>query len=296
MASLDRLDWAAELAMETFGVRVGIRTDDEALMTRLQDRLPPQRRRSRAKVVEHLYSIRAGGRARGSRVRRFFLVYNGHSQTARTLDEQIALDAFEGDLRADVATSAASWVFVHAGVVGWKGRAIVIPAPTMHGKSRLVEALVRAGATYYSDEFAVLDRRGLVHPFAKALTPRADDGTPQRIAASELGRTGIRPIPIGWVVATQYQAGEVWQPRRLTSGEGLFALLGNTVRARIAPAYVLKTLARALEGAVALDGPRGDAGSTAGQILNLSDSRRRFDELVESTHSARSLESRERSS
>jgi hypothetical protein len=30
-----------------------------------------------------------------------------------------------------------------------------------------VAELVRAGATYYSDEFAVLDSRGRVHPFPR---------------------------------------------------------------------------------------------------------------------------------
>ena len=33
-------------------------------------------------------------------------------------------------------------------------------------------ALVRAGAEYYSDEFAPLDAGGLVHPFAKPLSIR----------------------------------------------------------------------------------------------------------------------------
>ncbi len=32
----------------------------------------------------------------------------------------------------------------------------------MTGKTTLVKAMVEAGATYYSDEFAVLDKEGLV--------------------------------------------------------------------------------------------------------------------------------------
>ena len=59
-------------------------------------------------------------------------------------------------------------VFVHAGVVGWKGHAIVIPGRSRSGKTTLVAELVKAGAEYYSDEFAVLDAEGRVHPFPEA--------------------------------------------------------------------------------------------------------------------------------
>ena len=45
-----------------------------------------------------------------------------------------------------------------------------LPGHSFSGKSTLVAALVRAGAVYYSDEFAVLDPDGFVHPYAKALS------------------------------------------------------------------------------------------------------------------------------
>jgi uridine kinase len=41
---------------------------------------------------------------------------------------------------------------------------IAIPGRSFSGKTSLVTALVRAGAVYYSDEFAVIDRDGLVRP------------------------------------------------------------------------------------------------------------------------------------
>jgi len=76
-----------------------------------------------------------------------------------------------------IALWARRRVFVHAGVVAWQGRAVLIPGRTLSGKSWLVRALVRAGAEYYSDEFAVLDARGRVHPYP--LPPREADGRPQ---------------------------------------------------------------------------------------------------------------------
>ena len=71
-----------------------------------------------------------------------------------------------------IAEVARNRVFVHAGVVGWKGRAIVIPGRSYSGKSTLVSELIRAGAAYYSDEYAVFDSRGRVYPFAKPLEMR----------------------------------------------------------------------------------------------------------------------------
>jgi hypothetical protein len=66
-----------------------------------------------------------------------------------------------------VAENARRWIFVHAGVVAWRGQAIVIPGATQSGKTSLVAALVRAGAEYFSDEYAVFDARGRVHPLPR---------------------------------------------------------------------------------------------------------------------------------
>ena len=66
------------------------------------------------------------------------------------LDEVIR--ALQTDLQLFVATEALSRLFVHAGVVGWRGRAILVPGTSFSGKTTLVAAMVQAGASYYSDE------------------------------------------------------------------------------------------------------------------------------------------------
>src|ERR1051326_2406202 len=76
MAKIDRLGWAAGLAFESYGVRVGVRTNDPAALERLSSHLPPGWRPARTEVVERLYSLFAPAvvtRARG--VRRFNLLY-----------------------------------------------------------------------------------------------------------------------------------------------------------------------------------------------------------------------------
>ena len=59
-----------------------------------------------------------------------------------------------------------------------------------------MKALLRAGATYYSDEYALLDESGRVHPFARKLSLRQPDGArPLRCTANELGApTGTEPL------------------------------------------------------------------------------------------------------
>src|SRR5260370_20995260 len=97
------------------------------------------------------------------------------------------LDAFESHVQLTVAEYAPRRVFVHAGVVGWKNRAILIPGLSHSGKTTLVDQLIRAGATYYSDEYAVLDERGRVHPYARALGMRSrDSGESKKVRAEEI--------------------------------------------------------------------------------------------------------------
>src|SRR5262245_38101954 len=92
-----------------------------------------------------------------------------HSDTAADV-----IDRLCARIELDLATLARGYIFIHAGVVGWRGAAILIPGMTGSGKSTLVGELVRHGAEYYSDEWAVLDATGRVHPFARPIRLRAD--------------------------------------------------------------------------------------------------------------------------
>jgi hypothetical protein len=265
MAALDRLGWAGGVAFESYGLRIGVRVNREPALERIETVLPPAWRRRRSPVVDHLYSFVAGGGA--GRVRTFSLAYSGSTRIARTLDPDEALDALASSLRLYVAEAARDRVFVHAGVVSWRGAAIVIPGRSCSGKSRLVAALVRGGATYYSDEYAVLDRRGLVHPYPAPLSWRDDGRATRRIAADELGAAAGAAIPVGVVACARYEPGARWQPRALSPGRGMLALLSNTIPARRKPRAVMTALRRAVSRARLWDGSRGEAGETAALLL-----------------------------
>ncbi len=272
MKKIDRLGWAAGIAFVSHGLRIGIRASSPEIMDRLNGLLPPNAKPARGPRVECLYSLIVRGTKVGSNVRRFNILYADAVQLVRTKDTDQVLEALERDLQLHVAERARRRVFVHAGVVGWRGRAIVIPGRTMSGKTTLVRALVKAGATYYSDEFAVLDERGRVHPYPRPMLVRENGGgRPKKILPEALGgTTGVRPLPVGLVVATSYREGARWRPRPLSPGRAVMELLAHTVSARHDPERALATLRSATAEATVIKGARGEAGEVAEALLGRS--------------------------
>jgi hypothetical protein len=83
------------------------------------------------------------------------------------------------------------------------------------------------------------------------------------------GTAGIEPLPVGLVAITQFRRDGSWEPRRLSPGEGVLALLPHTMPARTRPASSLRALTRALSrGAVVLQGARGEARDLAPRLLD----------------------------
>ncbi len=270
MAKLDRLGWADGWAVASYGCRLGVRTNAPALLPRLRALLPPGSRRVRRPTVERLYSLRVSPRP-GAAPRYTLLV--GSLRLAQSADLEEVLEVFESHVQAYVAEHARRHVFVHAGVVGWRGQAIVIPGHSMSGKTTLVAELVLAGATYYSDEYAVIDRAGRVHPFARPLAIRDPATQRQRNwpVAALGGRPGRAPLPAGLVVLTGFAPGVDWAPRAVSPGQGALGLLAHTVAVRHQPGVTLATLRQFVSGATVVEGARGDALPTAAAILALLD-------------------------
>jgi hypothetical protein len=273
--NLDKLAWVDGFGFASHGVRLGVRVSDRALMPMLEERLPQGAKSCAARVVDRYFSVILGGRKEGTRIRNYNLLYVDHALFARSFRLDEALAGFESAVRLSVAELARGRIFVHAGVVGWKSRAILVPGKTFTGKTSLVAELVRAGATYYSDEFAVLDAQGRVYPFPKPLSIRANGSGAQRDLAPEDigGRVGIKPLPVGLVVLSEYKAGARWRPRALSPGLGALALLSHTVPARRAPERALATLERVVAQARVLKGRRGEAAATAPLVLAAVESR-----------------------
>jgi len=268
MAKIDRLGWAAGTCFASYGVRFGVRVNQPEVLKRLPQHLPPGWKPSPSSQVDRLYSLLVGRPQ--ARVRRYNLLYSGVARRARTMDLDELFETFESDLRFQVAAAARRKIFVHAGVVAWRGRAIVLPGRSFSGKTTLVAELLRAGATYYSDEFAVLDERGRVHPFPKLLSVREEGGAIRKCSPEAMGSfTGAKPLPVAVIALSHYRARARWRPSRLSAGQGLLALLASTVPVRRRPEASLGVLQRVVSQAIILKGKRGEAAEVAPALLNL---------------------------
>ena len=270
MDRLDRLGWTVGMAVASQGVKVGIRANRADALERIAEQLPDGWKPARSPVVDMMYSISAHDNAPNSRIQHFNLLFAGAQKLARTLDFNELVDAFNRDLPISVAATSTRRLFVRAGVVGWKGRAIIIPGDSGTGKTRLIQALVEAGASYYSDEFAVLDRNGRVHPYAIAVEiKRGDAAGPTRIPVTRMGwAVGKRPLPVGLILLSQYKQRAAFRPASATSGEAVLALLANCFSPLREPDALLSLFAEVAAGATILKGSRGEAAEAVEAILS----------------------------
>jgi hypothetical protein len=269
MQKIDRLVWAEGACFELYGVKIGIRANRHGSIHHLLPFLPPSWRAIKPpKKLDNLYSWLVGGEHRPN-VRNLDLMYSGAGRIVRTSKRDELQDVFERDLRMNVALLSRKFVFIHAGVVGWRGRAIVMPGKSFTGKSTLVEALVRAGAEYLSDEYAVLDSKGFVHPFAKPISIRA----PVTLKQSDIdiaaigGRVSSQPMRVKIILTTRYRMHSKSRFQESSPGQGTLDLVANAVAARFTPHRVVRVTGKVCARAMVLRGTRGEARETAEHLL-----------------------------
>ncbi len=269
MEKIDRLRWEGGIAVEAFGVKLGIRVTHPDALECLRAYLPPQWKLSPSLEVDHLCSMIWAGTPTRRGVRHYHILYSGPGRVSRTMQADGMLQELSSTLDFQVALRSPDWVFVHAGVVAWKDRAILIPGRTHSGKTTLVKALVEAGATYYSDEFAVLDGDGRVHPYPRPLNVRPTAGEKGMPLPSEAigGQVGQAPLEVGWMVDTQYVAGRTWRPKRLPALNAFIRLWDNTVVAKLRPQQVMPVLRQVAQRCQAVHGRRDDAKDVVDWLL-----------------------------
>ncbi len=255
------------IAFESFGARIAIRTT-ESLASDLRPRLPPRARPITGEDFDTVYTVKRIPSPTNSNHATYQLGRDG-----AVVGSPRSLSGVRGELESDmhfqVALFARDFPFIHAGVVRWKGQAVVVPGRTKTGKSSLVMALVNAGGAYFSDEYAVLDHEGRVHAYPKPLSQRRDGGPPRLHPAEALGgEEDAQAVPIGLTVSTRFRAGAAWNPRPIGKAQVMMALFDNTVVARSRPEFAFTVLAKAVEGAGGLEGDRGEAGDMASDLLD----------------------------
>jgi hypothetical protein len=169
---------------------------------------------------------------------------------------------FDGLVRILVAEFTKEVVIVHAGVVGWHGKAIVVPGDSFFGKTTLIAEFIRSGAEYYSDEYAVFDERGMVHPFERPLAMRS--AGPKVVETStdiaEIGgRVGRDPIPVGVLLFTKYIPESKVNYQFLSRGEAVVRIIGQTIPIRRNSEFAIKVLKNAVSSAIIVESSRSEA-------------------------------------
>lgn len=172
-------------------------------------------------------------------------------------------------LHGQAARLTTTALYVHAGVVAFGDRLVLLPGRSGSGKSTLVAAALRRGATYWSDEYAVIDPTGLVHPYPRPLVLRSDGRRPARgpLEPERLGATvGTGTGRAAAVVVTTYEDGATWRPHRVGGASAALPIIDHTVLARRRPAATTAAAAHLARTATVVRGPRGDADIAAAAI------------------------------
>jgi hypothetical protein len=185
-----------------------------------------------------------------------FVVRGGIARRAEFDAMGDAIEGLRQRLHLCVAEHAVDRVFIHAGVAAWGGRALICPGSTFAGKSSLISTLVKSGATYYSDEYAVFDLRGRVHPFPLPIGERLSGGRRRTVV---IANPGSKPLDRYLFLFARYREGRKWHPSELTPAETVLKLLKNAPAMRRNPELVLGVIKKIALTGNAYTGIRGES-------------------------------------
>jgi hypothetical protein len=153
---------------------------------------------------------------------------------------------------------------IHAGVVEVDGRAILLPGTSGSGKTTLVAALVAHGARYLSDEYALLDDRGWVHPYPRPLPPSAIE---RPVSPTAGHRDPVAARQVGCILSLRFVEGGELRWRGVAASEAALILLRNTPHHLGESSALTSRVLRAVAHSRAFEGVRGEAALAAGSIL-----------------------------
>lgn len=250
------------VVFESDGVPVRVTWDGEEIGARIGDVLPPEVTVLSDDVQAETFGLKTDAPG-------VYTYTRDNSPVSSDLDLEFGLMMLQTQIRIFIGINAPGRIFVHAGAVAIDGRAVIFPGRSFAGKTSIVAEFLRAGATYISDEFAVIDADCLVHPYPTRLSVRGAGDDRRDVDAESFGASqATSSLPLGAVVVTSYKPGAEWAPAEMTRGQAALALLDNTVAALERHAEAIAVFKQLTAGPLLLGGERGDAAAVVDDLMS----------------------------
>jgi hypothetical protein len=270
---LEKIEWKSFFAFSAYQVKIGIRSNNPDMLEDFKKRIPKLLPTGFEEIefsrADHIFSI-----IWSNNYRKKHYLYKNEEEISRLSYKEKKLDALESQIRLTVAEFAEEYVFLHAGAVKYKDKAIIIPARSFSGKTTLVAEFARRGLEYYSDEYAVIDKQGYLHPFPKQLSMRGIIDSYQQVDMDVEEFGGVKgdvPINIGLILISKYKKGSRFSPQMVSSGEGIIESIANSVSIRQKPEFVLGVLGKVINQAKVVKTNRSEAEKFVDRFLPFLD-------------------------
>ncbi|MFM8268413.1 MAG: hypothetical protein ACKOA2_10375 [Ilumatobacteraceae bacterium] len=184
-------------------------------------------------------------------------------------DVPASLDRLESDLGLFTAERLDDLVAVHAAVIDIGDDRVVVPGPSMVGKSTLAAAALARGWVVASDEYAlVAAASGAVRGWPRRIRLRSADGA-VRLDAPHLSRALEPKSPALVAVLVHDAECAGLDVRAMSPGETVLEVLANTVCAASRPEFAFGGVVALAETTRAVVGRRGEADGALGALADL---------------------------
>ncbi len=267
---LANIQWKEHVSFTSFGVKITVRFSGEGYSEQIKPFLPPFAELTNPHITtDFLYSVIIPE----SKNQYSFIYRNGEQINKKRTAANILsnLSVYFQTATANFAVNHG--VFLHAGAVAWKNKGIIIPANSYDGKTTLTAEFTKLGATYFSDEYAIINSNGQLLAYPKTLSIRKPDEYDQKeTTVEEIGGKSAELnscVPVKLVLLTKFsKTTKNWKPTQLTQASAVLELMKHTFPLRLFPEIVVKNLHNLTKNAIVLKGNRGEAKDFAQLIIN----------------------------
>ncbi|MGI8639535.1 MAG: hypothetical protein ACR2MG_06235 [Pyrinomonadaceae bacterium] len=263
---IDVIKWRDRFAFECGGIKVGVKINDLNVKSKLKKVLPVASREIDFGEADEILMLVVGEN------RRVNGLYYKYELIHQFDDCNDALLNLIGDkiLMFLALISLPRILYLHAGAVSWNNTGIILPGGSFSGKTTLVKEFIKAGADYITDDLTLLDIRGNILPFPRALAIRTKRGREIKTADCFGAKTVAENVKLKLILFTEFEENARWKPEILPPGQAVLRLMNNFYykpSVREAPMQILRTLAGITDGIKIYAGKRGNAKSVINWVV-----------------------------